>query len=298
MSARTVVVAGAQRSASTSLAEQLGRHPQIAMEPRELTSLEDPYYPAALPGLLARLAGAHGRGLVAGFKRPELLHGRGCVDRIARHVRGAVVVISLREPAARTVSAYLHYVRHGLLPALGLDKGLSRLLDRRERSEPWEPGDQVLAYSLYAAGVRRFLAEDTIDTLVAFQEDIVHDPAAVGLDVARRLGIEPVDLGPFPRANGQPHQDRFGVERVANRICYDVDRECQTLAVSSSVVRRAAGRALRRVATALPSLPAAHDAVDPQVRQRLLDVLAPDAIELEQLLARPLPDPWRTALAL
>jgi|GEM_PF-2681376 len=294
---RPLVIAGAQRSASTSLAEHLGRHPSILMAPREVRGLEDPYYPAGLAPVLRHVRDAARGGLVAGMKRPELLHKREGAERVSRHLPGAVVVISLREPIARAVSAYGHYVRHGLLPSLPVEDGLGRLFERGAVRRPWHPGDQVLAYSCYADALRRFLGGPGPQPVVLFHEELSADAEGPVSEVVRRLGLEPADLGPFPTANARPARDRLGVDRLANRICYDMRPDLESIVVTSNVVRRGAGRGLRSISAVLPARRPAAESIGADLRRTLGERFGPDVAEVERLLGRPVPPSWRAALA-
>ncbi|HWI05024.1 MAG TPA: hypothetical protein VNT52_14530, partial [Acidimicrobiales bacterium] len=114
---RSLVLAGAQKSSSTSLAELLGRHPLVCMAQREVVAFEDPYYPDSIAEVLAHVEASAGGGSVPALKRPELLYREESVERVRRHMPDPVVVVVLREPVARTVSAYYHYLRYGVLPA-------------------------------------------------------------------------------------------------------------------------------------------------------------------------------------
>lgn len=294
---RSIVLAGAQRSASTSLAEHLGGHPCIAMARHEVVALEDPYYPGRLPDLLRHLRHAGRAGRVAGLKRPELLHRPEGAERVARHLPGTMVVISLREPIARSISAYRHYVRHGLLSDLPIEDGLGELLRRRQRNSAWTPGDQVLGHSHYSEGVRRFLDASGLETVVLFHEEWIGDNGPVVEEIIRRLGLEPVDLGAFPRINAGAPLDRLGLERMANRLCYDLRPEIEAFAVTSNVIRLGAGRALRAVSSVLPRSRNPVDELSTDFRRRLARLFADDVLHLERLLGRQVPLSWQASLA-
>lgn len=295
---RSLVIAGAQRSASTSLAEHFGRHPAVAMAPREVLALEDPYYPKLLPALVRHVRDAHRQGLVAGLKRPELLHRPEGAERLAAHVPNPVVLISLREPISRTVSAYHHYVRNGLIPNWPVERGLSHLLDRRNRRLSWKPGDQVLAYSMYAESVRRYVDNPALRSIVIFQEELVVEPQTVVNDVLRHLCLPPSDLGTLVRANAAPRLDRIGLERLANRIGYEVRAEAEYFEVTPMLVRRGASKALRVIARRLPSMQGSNRPVSEELRRRLGEHFADDVLNLERLLHRPVPPVWRAELML
>ena len=294
---RSLLIAGAQKSSSTSLAELLSRHPLVSMAEREVVALEDPYYPDRLGEVLAHVEASAAAGVVPALKRPELLYREESVERIRDHLPDPVVVVVLREPVARTVSAYHHYVRHGLLPAVDPSRGINALLDQFGE-EHMSAGSQVIQYSLYSHPVDRLQEAFGRSLLVFFQEELHSDTFACTSEILRVLEIEPIDLGALPRANaGDYSLRRLRPSRLGGRIGYDVDDRGR-FSVTTRPARRLAGQALfalDRVCSPA-SGPAPH--LDASVRRRLVDVLAADARRLPESLQRPLPATWTTSLAL
>lgn len=184
------VVIGAQKSASTFLQDQLAQHPEVDIAPGEVRCFEDPFYspqaPTALPGLFQGAPTA-----VRGIKRPDLLGRPEAPARLARHLPQARLLAVLREPVARAVSAYYHYVRHGFAPLLPLDDAFDALLgDRLVETHPRTR--EILAYGRYGEHLSRYHEHFDRDRVLVFeQKGLVGDP----LPALRRafvfLGVDP-----------------------------------------------------------------------------------------------------------
>lgn len=297
MTIKSLLIAGAQKSSSTSLADLLGRHPLVSMAEREVVAFEDPYYPIRLRReILAHLEASAATGCVPALKRPELLYRPESLDRVRRHLPDPVIVVVLREPLARTVSAYHHYVRHGLLPAVDANLGINSLLDEFAQARSGSARHQVIAYSLYSASLRRLRKEFGNRVVVFFQEELHSDTLSCTSQIFRCLGIETIDLGPLPRSNAGDYSiRRLRPSRLGGRIGYKVDEEGHFY-VTTRPVQRLAGQAL----FALDRLSMPPGGSPPQlnagVRCRLVGLLASDAQRLPGMLGRPLPEEWLTSL--
>src|SRR5690349_7622089 len=129
MAAFELVVVGAQKGGSTYLAALLGDHPDIYVCPDEVPYFEDPYFGKSKRKELERaLAPAH-EGQKRGIHRPDYLAHPEVPDRIMAEAPNAGIVAVLRDPVDRAISAYFWYVQFGLLPLVGIDEGMNRLLD-------------------------------------------------------------------------------------------------------------------------------------------------------------------------
>jgi hypothetical protein len=290
----SLLIAGAQKSCSTSLAALLDRHPLLCMLPRETVAFEDPYYPKGLREVNAHLESSLDADTVPAFKRPELLHQREASRRARQHLPDPVVVVVLREPVARTISAYYHYVSHGLLPPLSLDMGVSALLDRLHRKSPSSIGDAVVTYSLYSAAIGRLQEDFGQRLLVFFQEELLSDTAGCTANILSALGIEPYDLGLLPRTNvGKYSLNPRKLSRLGGLIGYDIDDTHGRFSVTQHPLRRRTAQSLFVLSRLRPSVRrTSQPLLCPSVRAQLVDTLIGDVELLPDMIRRPLPDPW------
>jgi hypothetical protein len=89
-------------------------------------------------------------------------------ELVAKHVPDAKLIVSLRDPVARAISAYFHYMREGKLPVLS---GLTRTVTEHPRLRILELGD----YAKHLAPWLATFPRDRVLVLV-FEEDIVANP--------------------------------------------------------------------------------------------------------------------------
>lgn len=296
---RSLLIAGAQKSCSTSLAELVGRHPLVNMSKRECVAFEDPYYPEHLDQVQVHVESSFAADMIPGVKRPELLHRSEASSRARRHLPDPVVVVVLREPVARTISAYYHYVGYGLLPAVGPSSGIAAILDELDGEDDASIGGEVVTYSLYSGGLRRLYGDFGERLVVFFQEDLVSDTAACTERIFRMLGIEAPDLGGLPRSNVGSYSLRpLKLSRLGGRVGYDIDDSCATFTVTQQVVRRRIAQALFGLDRLCPSIQRPQPMLSLSVRRRLVSTVIADVALLPDIIGRPLPGAWVSSLQL
>ncbi len=185
------VVIGAQKSASTFLQDQLNQHPSVEIAAGEARHFEDPDYQAGAVARLPSLFESRSPQIRRGIKRPDYLGRPEIPERLHRHLPSAHLFVVIREPVARAVSAYYHYVRHGFVPLMPIDRAFDELLGHR-LAERYPRSEEILSYGLYGRHLKRyeeFFPRDRI--MVMYQSSLVGDPTA-GLQAAFKfLDVDP-----------------------------------------------------------------------------------------------------------
>lgn len=288
------LIIGAQRGASTWLNSALRRHPQIHTPRREVPYFEDPWYDGGYDPLpaIARTAGTE---RIWGFKRPNLLGLPECPARIYARTPAAKLLMTLREPVARTVSAYYLYMRSGSLPLLPLNEGLLRILQGpTDPRYPW--ATEVITFSMYATHLRsyrRYFPSGAFCILL--DDDIRLDPMGALRSAFEHLGVDSSRTVSLPaRTNeGVYSLPAIRIQRLGSRLLYSRDPNGQFMRPRLGFLPRAAGVAMS-VGQRILSRPASNrpESLDPGVRKQLIDRLAPDTIELERVLNRSLESWW------
>lgn len=296
----SLLIAGAQKSCSTSLAVLLGRHPRISMMRRESAAFEDPHYPSNIDQISNHVDTSLAAQTVPALKRPELLHCSEASGRAQHHLPDPVVVVVLREPIARTISAYYHYVSYGLLPAVSPDQGIVALLDRLSHSDMPSVGDEVIHFSQYADSIRRLRRQFGDRLLVFYQEVMLADTRACTDTILKALSLDPRDLGTLPRSNTGHYSLRpLQLSRLGGQIGYDIDNERARFIVTQKRIRRHTAQglfALHRLRPRIQSPP--QPVLSGTVRQQLVELLSDDAQQLPELVQEPLPNTWISSLQL
>lgn len=147
-------VIGAQKAGSTFLLETLREHPQIFMPSSEVGYFEDGLYdPGRWDGFVQRFQAAQ-PGQVIGFKRPNLLGSPNVPERIRRDLGHPKLIVVLRPPSERAISAYFHYMATGLLPCLPLDVGIRKIF--AGELEGWPRAGEILEFGRYGHHLERY----------------------------------------------------------------------------------------------------------------------------------------------
>jgi len=217
------VVVGAQKSASTFIQDALCRHPDIYMPKGETRFFEDPEYGS---GDVTELAGLfRGRKEKAlGIKRPDYLGRTEVPPRIRLKLPEAKIIIVLRNPVDRFVSAYYHYIKMGFLPAIDINAAVPRLLSNQQLPNNEAAG--LLSYGRYATHLRlyrRIFPDSQIR--VAFHEDIHTDPEGELAKLCAFLGVDSNGIRSLPKAanTGVYSLSRLRLLTRRNRYLYDYD---------------------------------------------------------------------------
>ena len=107
----------------------------------------------------------------------------GVAELVADALPDAKIVVSLRDPVSRAISAYRHFMRRGTLP---VSPGLIRTIEEHPRLRILELGD-------YARHLKpwfdKFPREQIL--VLVFEEDIIADPAGGVAKLYEFLGLDP-----------------------------------------------------------------------------------------------------------
>lgn len=182
------VVVGAQRSATTHLNACLRDHPEIYMCPDEVPYFERPFFETSPPSQLRAAVAAAAPGQIRGIQRPDYLARPECPGNIFSLVPAARILIVLRDPIARAISAYHWYVQFGLLPLLPLDVGMERLLDGW--TDPAYPrAFEILELGFYGQQVARYVDTFGADQVLVLLGADLRDPQTFR-QLFRSLGVD------------------------------------------------------------------------------------------------------------
>ncbi len=184
-------IIGAQKSASTFVQRALIDHPEIGMPRGETHVIEDPWYtPESFEECIANLAATFPGNRLLGIKRPDCLGLATSMERLHRHMPAGRILVILRNPIDRAVSAYYHYMRYDSLPLLDVEDGMRRILDGGIPGYPL--AEKVLSYGMYGRCLARcFSLFPASRCLVMKHDEIVRDKEGALLKVYGFLGIDP-----------------------------------------------------------------------------------------------------------
>lgn len=218
------VIVGAQKAGSTYLGDCLLDHPEVFLCPDDVPYFEDPFYLTTPASELARVFTKAQPGQRRGIRRPDYLARPECPARIKVDVPDAKILIVLRDPVARAVSAYCWYVQFGLLPFEVPEAGLARLLDGWSHPDYPHAGE-VIEYGFYARHLRRYVDAFGFGQLLVLLSDELGEPAAL-IKVYSFLDIDPghVPAALARRSNeGVYEPRRLRVLRARQRFAFSWD---------------------------------------------------------------------------
>jgi len=273
MPAPTFLCIGAQKCGTTWLARAVRQHPEVSPgKKKELHFFNhrdayerglDWYESQFRSGPRTRATGEFTPNYWWTEGTETSFHYLGCADRIADAYPDLRLIVCLRDPVDRAVSAYFHHMKAGRYPpSVSLLDATSKYPDIREFG---------LYATQHAAWLQRYPAERFL--FLVYEDDIAPDPAKQAtLDrVFAHIGVQP---GFEPR---------------------DVT-EARNVRSSDFEIRMRHASPLRRgVLTRLPAR--THDwplwriEVSASDRQALAEEFRPEVQRLEQMLGRTMP--WR-----
>ncbi len=289
----TFVIIGAARSGTTALYTYLRQHPQIFMSPIKETNFFcfegqplDYRGPGndyvnnsihALSDYEALFAGAPPEA-ARGEASPLYLYVEQTASRIRHHVPEAKLVAILRNPVEQAFSHFLYAKKQTIEPLDDFEQALEAEPERAR--EHWQPLFQYSTFPLYGLQLRRYFDLFPREQLsIHLYEDFEADPRSVLADIHAFIGVDPgfvPDLDYRPNAGGVPRSSFL-----------------QNAVMKPHLLNRVLGRLVpedlkSRIRNAISDRNIERPEVSAAARERLLSVLRPDILELQDLIGRDL----------
>lgn len=214
-----MVICGAMRSGTTALTHWLKQHPDVYMPPVKELHYFDQHYDRG-PGWYRRQFAGAGPGRVCGESTPAYLYLAEARQRMVHDLPEARFIVSLRNPADRAWSHYLHNRERGKEP-LDFAAALEAEPDRLRRPE----GRRQFSYldrGRYAAQLADLVerAGSTRVLVLVFETDVRSDPRRTYARVTEFLGLDahepPREVGRTVNASRAIRSPR--VRRLALRL--------------------------------------------------------------------------------
>ncbi len=227
------LVIGAQKCATSWLYYCLRDHPQLHLpkKKREVEYLGGALYQErGADWYFALLAGAAAGQKVCDVSVDYLFDPK-APRAVRAHAPDVKLIVSLRDPVDRAVSAYYWNVRKGSIPDRPLDDGLRRaaqLWSDEAVAPAAAPAHEdeylvnIIARGCYDVQLERYLDVFPPEHLLAIEyERIAAEPRAVLRDVYAFIGVDPIGFEP-PSLRSRPKQNSYAewllrLERLAPR---------------------------------------------------------------------------------
>jgi hypothetical protein len=218
------LIIGAQKSASTFIHSALRQHPQISMPPQEIRFFEDPEYGRSNLKDLESLFLHIRPNSLRGIKRPDYLARPEVPKRVKYHVPEAKLIVALRHPAKRAISAYYYYIKMGLLPPEDINIGLPRII--KGEYQGYLRAREILPYGCYATHLKRWLSSfPRRQLLILLQDNIQISPKESLEQLCQFLGVSHTLL---PHKVKKRNDGLYSIPRLKfltkrNRFLYNYD---------------------------------------------------------------------------
>ena len=217
------LIIGAQKSASTFAHECIREHPEAFMPRHEIPFFQDPDYREGGLSQFKSIFDAAKNEKAIGIKCPDYLARPECPERIYHHLPNAKLIVVLRNPIDRAISAYYWYMQVGIIPVRPLDEGMKDLINGLY-DDHYPRSREIIYYGFYHEQLMRYLQYfERNQLLIVQQGDLKKSPRQVISQIYRFLEIEENYL---PKAlNEQPKQSVHSLPRLkwlamANRLFY------------------------------------------------------------------------------
>jgi Sulfotransferase domain len=171
------IIIGAQKSASTFIHTCVREHPDVYMPEGETSYFESPDFENTPVTEFEKQFDKHNDKLI-GIKRPNYLGIEYIPRRLKETNPETKIIIVLRSPIKRIISAYYHYMKGGYIPVLNIEKGLRKLLNNKYK-ESHKRAEELLEYGLYFKHITNYFNHfDKKNVLILWHNDIVSNKLA------------------------------------------------------------------------------------------------------------------------
>ncbi len=277
------VVIGAQKSASTFLADQLGARQDVYVSKLEIPYFEHPFFTHTPLNELGKVGAEVGAGVRYGIKRADYLARPEVPENLFSVIPGAQLIAVLRPPVQRAVSGAYWYMLHGFLPVRPLNDTLLGLLNTwhsgiRDRST------EVLSYGMYGESLARWMGHFPSQSLVAIDSRTLSEESSW-----HRLE-QHLALDPAPRPDGEVVRSNPGVYdparlrllRLRAPLVYDWSKDERFQYRDRPFAYRPIRTTIAKVPTLLDRFvvrrfsDSGPEALTPEVEERLTDLYQSD----------------------
>ncbi len=149
------IIIGAQKSGSTYIHKILSEHPEVYLLPKEIQFFESPCFENhTISDLQSLFIGKKTK--LLGIKRPDYLAKPEVPPRIKEALPDVKLIVSLRNPIERAISAYYFYCLWGYIPAINIETGLNNILEKKY-NQKYKMSNQIIEYGFYYKYLNEYL---------------------------------------------------------------------------------------------------------------------------------------------
>jgi hypothetical protein len=205
-------IIGAQRAGTSYLQKCLSEHPETFIPKGESSHFENPVYGKESIKKLRQELKAGNKFKIRGIKRPSYLGKPEVPKRIYKHTPKAKLIVILRDPVERAISAYFHLMRMGLLPIESSEQGIRKIL-RNKGIRGYPRSKYLLPYGNYTKALKRYFKIFPRKNIhIIFYSDLKKNPQKVIEKCYEFLGVRP---NYKPKSiNSEPMKGAYSTTRI------------------------------------------------------------------------------------
>jgi hypothetical protein len=205
------VIIGAQKSGSTFLQLCLQEHPDIFLPKDEIPFFENPDYKnSSLGDLKKYFKNFHDR--IKGIKRPNYLAKPEVPKRIQKDLPDAQLIVVLRDPIERAISAYFHNIKYGFIPPVPVEEGMRNIINGKYADE-YPRSNEIIEFGYYYKHLRRYTYYlEKGDLLVLKSSEMFQNKRSTITNVYNFLGVD-VNYEPL-NTNKRPQKVVYNINRL------------------------------------------------------------------------------------
>jgi hypothetical protein len=297
----TFIIIGAQRSASTFALRCLEEHPQVFMPSYEVRFFENPEYLQNDISQLEALFHGISPEKIIGIKRPDYLAKPECPERIYKHIPAAKLIVILRNPVERALSAYFHLMMHGFIPIRPVEEGLTSIING-EYKVSYPKSAEIIEYGLYHRHLSRYLNYfDRKKIFIVLFDVLKEKPVNSIRQIYRFIGVNSEYTSKSMEMKSRRNSSIYSLARLRlltfrNRFIYTYYHN-QTkcfLKKHPKLLDRLMNKALTWVDHRFlaPVCENSKPVLSPHLNKRLFEIYEEDIDGIENLLGRTLPS-WK-----
>ena len=149
-------IIGAQKSASTFVQQVLAEHPEVLLLPGEVPFFETHAYDRAKIKDFEKLFDNVTTERAIGLKRPNYLANPEVPERIYKHYPNAKLILVIRNPIERAVSAYYHYMALKYIPMADIETGMTKIINNEYKST-YPKAHEIIDFGFYHKYLMNYL---------------------------------------------------------------------------------------------------------------------------------------------
>ncbi|EDX74552.1 Sulfotransferase domain superfamily [Coleofasciculus chthonoplastes PCC 7420] len=185
------IIIGAQKSGSTFVQEILSEHPEVFMVPKERPFFEDPDYGKMDFQEFEKLFAEVTTEKAVGMKRPSYYGKFEVPERLYRHFPNIKLILVLRNPIERSISAYYHYMKDGFIPVKNIEEGMVKIING-EYKNTYKRANEIIEFSFYYKHIMHYLKYFNINQIhITLFDNLKKDTLAEISSIFKFLEIDP-----------------------------------------------------------------------------------------------------------